>query len=148
MNLLHPSFVRSAGKYFCYNCHSDLKFYLPACIIHHWDFSNKHSVSNFAYNYLTQLFTSASFDIYHLNSKIFKKSGSLKLVNELRWSLHYLQSYILTCRLAQESGCQDDLRTIPSYIYEYPHNYTLDDLIQVTMFDRNVWLFSSAALSL
>ena len=92
------------GKYFCYNCHSDQKFYLPACIIHQWDFSNKHSVSDFASNYLIRLFTDANFDIYHLNSKLFQKSRTLKFVNELRWSLHYLQSYIFTCRLADERG--------------------------------------------
>ncbi len=92
------------GKYFCLICHSDKRSYLPSYIINKWDFSNKHSVSNFAYDYLNRIYTDPSFNLNDLNPRLYDKSKKLKLVDELRWSLYYLRHYILTCRFAGEIG--------------------------------------------
>ncbi len=85
-------------------CHSDKKYYLPSYIIAKWDFSTKHSVSNFAFDYLNRIHTDPSFNLNDLNPKLYEKSKKLKIVDELRWSLYYLRHYILTCRFAQEKG--------------------------------------------
>jgi run domain Beclin-1 interacting cysteine-rich containing protein len=95
------------GKYFCRSCHSDKKFYLPSYIITKWDFSNKHSVSNFAFDYLNRIYPEPIFNIYDLNSKLYQKSNKLKLMNELRWALYFLRYYILTCRFADEQGWKE-----------------------------------------
>jgi hypothetical protein len=92
------------GKYFCRSCHSDKKFYLPSYILTNWDFSNKHSVSNFAFDYLNRIYTEEKFNMNDLNPKLFKKSTTLKLINEFRWALYSLRYYILTCRFAEEEG--------------------------------------------
>jgi hypothetical protein len=44
------------------------------------------------------------FNLHDLNGALFEKSRKLRLINDLRWSLYFLQQYILHCRLAQESG--------------------------------------------
>ncbi|CAF3880229.1 unnamed protein product [Rotaria sp. Silwood1] len=118
------------GKYFCRSCHSDKKFYLPSYIIAKWDFSNKHSVSNFAFDYLNRIYTEAIFNINDLNPKLFQKSNKLKMMNEFRCALYFLRRYILTCRFAEEKGCQQSLQTLSSYIYEYPYLYSLEDLVK------------------
>ncbi|CAF1028864.1 unnamed protein product [Rotaria sordida] len=121
------------GKYFCRSCHSDKKFYLPSYIITKWDFSNKHSVSNFAFDYLNRIYTEAIFNINGLNPKLFQKSNKLKLMNELRCTLYFLRRYILSCRFAEENGCQQSLQTLPSYIYEHPYIYSLEDLVKTKL---------------
>ncbi|CAF1364977.1 unnamed protein product [Rotaria magnacalcarata] len=123
------------GKYFCRGCHCDQKIYLPSYIIHKWDFSNKHSVSNFAFDYLNRIYTEAIFNIHDLNPKLYEKSNKLKLMNELRWTLFFLRRYILTCRFAKEKGCQKTLESIPSYIHEQPHIYSLEDLVKTKLGD-------------
>lgn len=97
-------FALFLGKYFCRTCHSDKKFYLPSYIITKWDFSNKHSVSNFAFDYLNRIYTEPMFNLHDLNSKLFERSEKLRYVDELRWALYSLRYYILTCRFAEEKG--------------------------------------------
>ncbi|CAF4258210.1 unnamed protein product, partial [Rotaria sordida] len=106
---------------------------LPSYIITKWDFSNKHSVSNFAFDYLNRIYTEAIFNINGLNPKLFQKSNKLKLMNELRCTLYFLRRYILTCRFAEENGCQQSLQTLPSYIYEHPYIYSLEDLVKTKL---------------
>ncbi|CAF1168740.1 unnamed protein product [Adineta ricciae] len=121
------------GKYFCRSCHSDKKFYLPSYIIAKWEFSNKHSISNFAYDYLNRIYMEPIFNIYDLNTKLYEKSNKLRMMNQLRWSLYFLRHYIMTCRFANERGHQQALQSIPSYIYEHPHTYSLQDLVQTKL---------------
>jgi len=92
------------GKYFCRSCHSDKKSFLPSYIITKWDLSTKHSVSNFAFDYLNRIYSEPTFNLNDLNPKLFEKSKQLKSVAQLRWSLFYLRHYILTCRFAKEKG--------------------------------------------
>jgi hypothetical protein len=92
------------GKYFCRSCHSDKKFYLPSYIINKWNFSNKHSVSNFAFDYLNRIYTEPIFNLHDLNPKLFNRSNKLRIINELRWAFYSLRFYILTCRFAEEKG--------------------------------------------
>lgn len=118
------------GKYFCRSCHSDKKFYLPSYLIIKWEFSNKHSVSNFAYDFLKRIYTEPIFNLHDLNSKLFETSNKLRIVNGLRWALFSLRYYILTCRFADEKGHQKLLRQLPSHIYENPYMYSMDDIIR------------------
>jgi hypothetical protein len=92
------------GKYFCRSCHSDKKSYLPSYIITKWDFSNKHNLSNFAFDYLNRIYNDPSFNLRDLNPRLYEKSKHLKSVDELRKSLYYLRHYVLTCRFAEEKG--------------------------------------------
>lgn len=92
------------GKYFCRSCHSDKKSYLPSYIINKWNFTCKHNVSNFAYDYLNRIYSEPTFNLNDLNPKLYEKNKQLKYVDELRWALYYLRHYILTCRFADEKG--------------------------------------------
>ncbi|UJR31583.1 hypothetical protein I4U23_019070 [Adineta vaga] len=118
------------GKYFCRSCHSDKRSFLPSYIITRWDFSNKHSVSNFAFDYLNRICSEPSFNIHDLNVKLFEKSKQLRLVGELRWSLFYLRHYILTCRFAKEKGSQQIFQKLSTYIYSDPQMYSIQDLFK------------------
>lgn len=97
-------FCSSLGKYFCRICHSDKRSFLPSYIITKWDFSNKHSVSNFAFDYLNRIYADPSFNLHDLNLKLYEKNKQLKLIDDARWSLYYLRHYILQCRFAGEKG--------------------------------------------
>ncbi|UJR15102.1 hypothetical protein I4U23_002069 [Adineta vaga] len=121
------------GKFFCRSCHSDKKFYLPSYIITKWEFSNKHSISNFAYDYLNRIYTEPFFNIYDLNTKLYEKSNTLRMMNQLRWALYFLRNYITTCRFAEEQGHQQTLQSIPPYVYEHPHTYSLQDLVKTKL---------------
>lgn len=69
-----------------------------------WDFSNKHSVSNYADDYLHRIFDKPMFNLYDLNPKLYDRSTSLRMMNELRWALYSLRLYIFACRFAGEQG--------------------------------------------
>ncbi|CAF4174429.1 unnamed protein product, partial [Rotaria sp. Silwood2] len=118
------------GKYFCRSCHSDKKSFLPSYIITKWDFSSKHSVSNFAFDYLNRIYSDPTFNLNDLNSKLYEKNKQLRLIDELRWSLFYLRHYILTCRFAEEKNYQQILQKLPSYIYTDPYMYSIQDLFK------------------
>lgn len=92
------------GKYFCRTCHTDQRFYLPSYIINKWDFSNRHIISNFAYEYLNRIFVEPIFNLYDLNPKLFERSKKLRAMNELRWALYSIRLYIFACRIAEEQG--------------------------------------------
>lgn len=92
------------GKYFCRSCHSEKRFYLPSYIITKWDFSNRHSISNFADEYLHRIFDKPIFNLYDLNPKLYERSTKLRAMNELRWALYSLKFYIIACRFAEEHG--------------------------------------------
>ncbi|CAF1237855.1 unnamed protein product [Rotaria sp. Silwood1] len=118
------------GKYFCRSCHSDKKLFLPSYIITKWDFSSKHSVSNFAFDYLNRIYSDPTFNLNDLNSKLYEKSKQLRLIDELRWSLFYLRHYILTCRFAKEKNLQQILQKLPTYMYTDPYIYSIQDLFK------------------
>ncbi|CAF0774810.1 unnamed protein product [Adineta ricciae] len=118
------------GKYFCRSCHSDKRLFLPSYIISKWDFSNKHSVSNFAFDYLNRIYADPSFNLHDLNPKLFEKNKPLRVVAELRLSLYYLRNYILTCRFAKEKGSQQIFQKLSSYIYSDPQMYSIQDLFK------------------
>ncbi|CAF0939960.1 unnamed protein product [Rotaria sordida] len=119
------------GKYFCRSCHSDKKSFLPSYIITKWDFSSKHSVSNFAFDYLNRIYSDPTFNLNDLNPKLYEKSKQLRIIDELRWSLFYLRHYILTCRFAEEKNYQQILQKLSSYIYTDPYIYSIQDLYKI-----------------
>ncbi|CAF4628213.1 unnamed protein product, partial [Rotaria magnacalcarata] len=118
------------GKYFCRSCHSDKKSFLPSCVIIKWDFSSKHSVSNFAFDYLNRIYSEPTFNVNDLNPKLFEKNKQLRAIDELRWSLFYLRHYILTCRFAEEKNYPQILQKLPSYMYSDPYSYSIQDLFK------------------
>ena len=141
------------GKYFCRSCHSDKRSYLPSYIITKWDFSCKHSVSNFAYDYLNRIYNEPSFNLNDLNPKLFDKVKPLRIVNEHRWILYYIRHYILTCRFAAEKeyeefsfsfssffshsnefSYQQMLQKLSTYMYTNPQIYSLHDLFKVNTY--------------
>lgn len=69
-----------------------------------WNFSNKHSVSNFAYDYLNRIFNEPIFNLNDLNPHLFERSRKLRTINELRWALYSLRYYIFACRYAETEG--------------------------------------------
>ncbi|CAF2050805.1 unnamed protein product [Rotaria magnacalcarata] len=118
------------GKYFCRSCHSDKKSFLPSYVIIKWDFSSKHSVSNFAFDYLNRIYSEPTFNVNDLNPKLFEKNKQLRAIDELRWSLFYLRHYILTCRFAEEKNYPQILQKLPSYMYSDPYSYSIQDLFK------------------
>ena len=103
-NQFFLEFDSISDKYFCRSCHWNKRTFLPSYIINRWNFSTNHYVSNFAFNYLNRIRDEPIFNLHDLNQKLFEKNRKLRLVDDYRWSLFYLQQYILHCRLADEKG--------------------------------------------
>ena len=82
----------------------DKKFYLPSFIITKWDSSNKHSVSNYAYDYLNRIFNEPIFNLKDVNPQLFERSRKLQTIDEFRWALYSLRYYIMACRQAENEG--------------------------------------------
>ena len=94
----------SLDKYFCRSCHSNKRSFLPSYILMKWDFSSKHIVSNFAFDYLNRIRNDPIFNVNDLNRALFERSRKLRIADDLRWSLFYLHQYIAHCRFAEEKG--------------------------------------------
>lgn len=117
-------------KYFCRSCHSNKRSFLPSYILNKWNFSTKHLVSNFAFDYLNRIRNEAIFNLDDLNRNLFNQSRKLRLADELRWSLFYLHQYVSHCRFAEEKGLINMLKKLPTHLYTSPYIYSIDDLFQ------------------
>lgn len=156
-------FVFQSDKYYCKICHSNKQTSLPGYMILKWDFSPKHYVSNFAFNYLSRIRSEPIFNLGDLNQNLFRKSRTLKQVDILRWSLYYFDQYISHCRLAEENKYERKLffilskaksnlnhlrdklifKQVPMYIYNNPYIYSIDDLFEVRSLPRFAsWLLN------
>lgn len=117
------------GSYYCYECHENDEFVIPARIIHNWDFK-KYKVAKYTKLFLEQIEEEPLIDIRKFNPSIYTAIEEMNEVLALRTQLSYLRSYLFTCR---ESVAEELRKKVwpKEHLYEHIHLYSLSDLLSV-----------------
>ncbi|XP_065644291.1 run domain Beclin-1-interacting and cysteine-rich domain-containing protein isoform X2 [Hydra vulgaris] len=120
-------FCEYLGKYFCTSCHQNNTSLIPAKILSKWDFK-KYPVSDFAKEYIKEIYTKPLFDISGISPSLYDNVRLLALTNNWRIQLHYIKKFLSTCRMANsELG---EISKLPFHLAEETQLYSIDDLIQ------------------
>ncbi|XP_056007745.1 uncharacterized protein LOC125664377 isoform X3 [Ostrea edulis] len=117
------------GKYYCFECHENDRYYIPAFILHNWDF-RKHIVSKKSLAFLQDVEDHSVIDISAVNPKLYEHIKEMDQLQVLRRQLCHLKTYLFTCK----QSIADEFRKSmwpKEYLYESTHTYTLADLLQV-----------------
>ncbi|XP_023215463.1 uncharacterized protein LOC111618214 [Centruroides sculpturatus] len=117
------------GYNYCSECHENDVYYIPAKIIHNWDFE-MYPVSKHAKRFLLEIETQPLLDLKTLNPSIYSVIEEMSHLQMLRTQLGFLKSYLFTCR---ESIAEELRQKIwpREHLYEHIHLYSLADLLQV-----------------
>lgn len=117
------------GGYYCFECHENDEYYIPAFIIHNWDF-RKHKVSKRSIAFLQDIEDQALIDISDVNNKLYEHVKEMEDIQKLREQLFYLKAYMFTCK---QSIAEDFRKSLwpKEYMYESIHRYSFGDLLQV-----------------
>lgn len=117
------------GHNYCYECHDNEEEFIPARIVHNWDF-NKYPVSKRAKIFLARVVKDPLLDIKLLNPVIYTAIEEMAQMQLLRTQLTFLRSYIFTCK---QSIAEDlRMRLWPrEYLFEHVHLYAIDDLLEI-----------------
>ncbi|XP_002161093.2 run domain Beclin-1-interacting and cysteine-rich domain-containing protein isoform X1 [Hydra vulgaris] len=120
-------FCEYLGKYFCTSCHQNNTSLIPAKILSKWDFK-KYPVSDFAKEYIKEIYTKPLFDISGISPSLYDNVRLLALTNNWRIQLYYIKKFLSTCRMANsELG---EISKLPFHLAEETQLYSIDDLVQ------------------
>ncbi|XP_035216116.1 pleckstrin homology domain-containing family M member 1-like [Stegodyphus dumicola] len=117
------------GYNYCYECHENDEDFIPARIVHNWDFK-QYPVSKRAKGLLSRIVKNPMLDIKILNPVIYTAVEEMAQVQLLRTQLTFLRSYIFTCK----GSVAEDLRMRlwpREYLYEHVHLYSISDLLEI-----------------
>ncbi|BET02350.1 DUF4206 [Nesidiocoris tenuis] len=114
------------GKYYCQNCHWGTLSYVPARIVHNWEFEPQ-PVCRAAYQLIKM---SRSRPIIQLDSKLYSLIDDLATIKKMREELMRMKCYIATCRLSQETGLFKELEWGKNLIHNKEY-LSLDDLLSI-----------------
>lgn len=117
------------GGYYCFECHENDEYYIPARIVHNWDF-RKHKVSKKSLEFLQEVEEQPHIDIEEANPRLYEHVSEIQEIKKLRTELIYLKTYLFTCK---QSTAEDFRRLIwpRDYLYENVELYSLADLLQI-----------------
>ncbi|CAG2245530.1 PLEKHM1 [Mytilus edulis] len=115
--------------YYCFECHENDEYYIPAMLIHNWDF-RKHPVAKCNYKFLQDAEDQTKIDISKVNPKLYEHVKEMEDLRVLRTQLYYLKTYLFTCK---QSIADEFRQTLwpREYMYENIHLYSLSDFLQV-----------------
>lgn len=88
------------GKFFCPRCHSNELAFIPARILHRWDFT-RYYVSNFARDLLERMRDDPLYNIDDINPTLYQRIRALSRAEEYRIQLYHLIAFLSTCRTVQ-----------------------------------------------
>ncbi|XP_062581127.1 uncharacterized protein LOC134242941 isoform X2 [Saccostrea cucullata] len=117
------------GKYYCFECHENEEYYIPAFIIHNWDF-RKHIVSKKSLTYLQDIEDHSIIDVSVVNPRLYEHIKEMDQLQVLRKQLCHLKTYLFTCKQSTADEFRKSMWP-KEYLYEGIHTYTLADLLQV-----------------
>jgi len=118
-------------KYFCRKCHHKEEYYIPARIIHDWDF-RKYAISNVALDYLKSNEGDPLFDLSALNPTLYNKQNNILLrIRSLRKQMYHLKDFLMTCRQQnQGEKVYSSFITLENdYLANNIELYSLSDLV-------------------
>ncbi|XP_050411842.1 run domain Beclin-1-interacting and cysteine-rich domain-containing protein isoform X1 [Patella vulgata] len=117
------------GGYYCFECHENEEFYIPASIVHNWDF-RKQQVCKANYKFLMEHEEEALLDVSVINPKLYDHVPEMQEVKLLRIQLFYLKTYLFTCK---QSVAEELRRRVwpREFLYDNIHVYSLGDFFHV-----------------
>ncbi|CAL1289125.1 unnamed protein product [Larinioides sclopetarius] len=117
------------GYNYCYECHeNDLEF-IPARVVHNWDFE-KYPISKRAKIFISRIEKDPLLDIKVLNPAVYTAIEEMAQMQLLRTQLTFLYGYICTCK----ASIVEELRKRiwpREYLYEHVHLYSVSDLLEI-----------------
>ncbi|XP_021372835.1 pleckstrin homology domain-containing family M member 1-like isoform X2 [Mizuhopecten yessoensis] len=125
----NPRLCTFDGMYYCFECHENDEYYIPAFIIHNWDF-RKHKVAKRNLSFLQDSEDQAFINIAEVNSKLYEHVKEMEEIQLSRVQLTYLKTYLFTCK---QSIAEEFRKSVwpKDYLYDTTEAYSLSDLLQV-----------------
>ncbi|KAL4221037.1 positive regulation of ruffle assembly [Mactra antiquata] len=117
------------GGYYCYECHENDVYYIPALIVHNWDF-RKHHVCKKNLEFLQDKEEQPYLNIDVINPRLYDHVSDMQDIRTLRIQLMILKTYLFTCK----QSIAEDFRKLlwpRDYLFESTELYSLADLLQV-----------------
>ncbi|XP_052821358.1 uncharacterized protein LOC128246875 isoform X2 [Mya arenaria] len=124
-----PRTCKFDGWYYCYECHENDEYYIPALIVHNWDF-RKQKVCKKNFEYLQDKEEQPYINVEDINPRLYEHVPEMLEIQNLRVQLMHLKTYLFTCK---QSIAEDFRKLIwpRDYLYEGRELYSLADLLQV-----------------
>ncbi|GFU28059.1 pleckstrin homology domain-containing family M member 3 [Trichonephila clavipes] len=117
------------GYNYCYECHENDTEFIPARIVHNWDFK-QYPVSKRAKIFISRIDKDPLLDIKVLNPAMYTAIEEMAQIQLLRTQLTFLRSYIFTCK---ESIAEELRKRLwpREYLYEHVHLYSISDMLEI-----------------
>ncbi|XP_033763853.1 pleckstrin homology domain-containing family M member 1-like [Pecten maximus] len=125
----NPRLCTFDGMYYCFECNENDEYYIPALIIHNWDF-RKHKVAKRNLSFLQDTEDQALINITEMNPKLYEHVKEMEDAQQSRIQLTYLKTYLFTCK---QSIAEEFRKSVwpKDYLYDTRDVYSLSDLLQV-----------------
>ncbi|XP_041377843.1 uncharacterized protein LOC121390161 isoform X2 [Gigantopelta aegis] len=117
------------GGYYCFECHENAEFYIPAAILHNWDFQ-KQKVSRESFEFLVEVEDQPLLDVFQVNPRLYEHVPELEEIRKLRIQLCSLKTYLFSC---QQSLAEELRKKVwpREYFYDNINVYSMMDFQQV-----------------
>ncbi|KAK7478600.1 hypothetical protein BaRGS_00030132 [Batillaria attramentaria] len=115
------------GRYYCELCHWNDLMYIPAQILHNWDFE-KRKVCRASKQFLKLMMKRAVIRVQDVNPMLFNYVEQLNDIKNLREELLVMKKYIMACPTAMKAKFLLQLSSRPHFV-ECSDRYSLQDLL-------------------
>ncbi|XP_034658154.1 differentially expressed in FDCP 8 homolog [Drosophila subobscura] len=127
---IEPRLCDYSGLYYCPSCNWNDNCFVPARIIHNWDFSPRR-VSRAAQQEIRLFLDRALIRLEEDNPKLFVFVEKLCAVKKLRQNLVHMRHYLAACKLAMEHKLVEQQMAGRRHLAQSNEFYSLSDLTQV-----------------
>ncbi|KAH8297685.1 hypothetical protein KR054_005654, partial [Drosophila jambulina] len=127
---IEPRLCDYSGMYFCPRCHWNDSNFIPARIIHNWDFSPRR-ISRTALQEIRLFLNKPLIRLEEENPKLFVFVEKLCAVKKLRQNLVHMRHYLAACRNASDQKLVDQQLGGRRHLAQSNEFYSLSDLVQV-----------------
>uniref|UniRef100_A0A915PM17 Phorbol-ester/DAG-type domain-containing protein n=1 Tax=Setaria digitata TaxID=48799 RepID=A0A915PM17_9BILA len=117
------------GHYYCPHCHWNDDWFIPARIVHNWDF-NKYKVCRATKQLLVIIEKKPIFNILKLNPRLVNYVDQLDRINKIRHNILLMKCYFMCCKAARKQRILQKLRHRQHFV-ENSNMYSLMDLIDL-----------------
>lgn len=124
---VEPRLCEYNGRYYCELCHWNDLMYIPAEILHNWDFE-KRKVCRASKQFLKLMKNKAVIKVQEINSNLYTYVDQLNDIKTLREELLMMKRYVLACPTAMQAKLLLQLSTRPHFV-ECSDRYSLQDLL-------------------
>ncbi|VDK82900.1 unnamed protein product [Onchocerca ochengi] len=117
------------GYYYCPRCHWNDEWFIPARIVHNWDFC-KYKVCRATKQLLVIIERRPIFNILKLNPGLVNYIDQLAKINKLRRNILLMKCYFMCCKVARKQRILQNLRHRQHFV-ENSDMYSLIDLVDL-----------------